>query len=165
MPHYINMLPTCQAPLWCLPVCSPALLSARDACLPIICWPGKSRSSLQAQLPPALPAICSPSPLLHLHSLCTWPCVDHECGRNGLYLIHPFHFFFFGVYSFEDTDTHYFNSLSISPLASPLSEGDSDTPKMQILPLKSFPSAKGGEPCCSTHVMLGLGTHCFISFL
>lgn len=83
----------------------------------------------------------------------------------GCILLILFLFFFFGVYSFEDTDTHYFNSLSISPLASPLLEGDSDTPKMQILSLKSFPSAKGGEPCCSTHVMLGLATHYFISSL
>ena len=117
MPNYINMLPTCQAPLQCLPVYSPALFSARDACLPIICWPGKSRSSLQAQLPPALPANCSPSPFSHLHALFMWPHTYRECGRNGLYLIHPFpFFFFFGVYSFQDTDTHYFNSLSISPL-------------------------------------------------
>ena len=95
MPNYINMLPTCQAPLRCLPVYSPALLSARDACLPIICWPGKSRSSLQAQLPPALPANCSPSPFSHLHALFMWPHTYRECGRNGLYLIHPFPFFFF----------------------------------------------------------------------
>lgn len=156
------MLPTCQAPLWCLPVCSPALLSARDACLPIICWPGKSRSSLKAQLPPALPA--PPPCCTSIHCACG-PVQTMNVEEMGCFLFILFLFFFFGVYSFEDTDTHYFNSLSISPLASPLLERDSDTPKMQILPLKSFPSAKGGEPCCSTHVMLGLGTHCFISFL
>ena len=118
-----------------------------------------------------------PSSLLrYLPSVALPPCCTSiHCARGpvqtmnveemGCILFILFLFFFFGVYSFEDTDTHHFNSLSISPLASPLSEGDSDTPKMQILPLKSFPSVKGGEPCCSTHVMLGLGTHCFISFL
>ena len=161
MPNYINMLPTCQAPLRCLPVYSPALLSARDACLPVICWPGKSRSSLQAQLPPALPANCSPSPFSHLHALFMWPHTYRECGRNGLYLIHPFPFFFFLVFIHFKTQT----PITSIHWASPLLEGDSDTPKMQILPLKSFPSAKGGETCCTTYVMLGLATHCFISFL
>ena len=106
MPHYINMLPTCQAPLRYLPVCSPALLSSRDACLPIICWPGKSRSSLQAQLPPSLPAICSPSPLSHLHALRMWLHADRECGSNGCILfILFFSGFFFLVFIHLKTQT------------------------------------------------------------
>ena len=63
--------------------------------------------------------------------------------------------FFWGVgclYSFEYTDACHFNSLSISHLPSPCLAGDSDTRKMQILPLKSFPSAKGGERLVELHM-------------
>lgn len=84
---------------------SPSFVGLEKAVLP------SRPSCLLRYLPTAAPPPCH----ISVHCSCG-PTHTVNVEEMGCILFILFLFFFFGVYSFQDTDTHYFNSLSISPL-------------------------------------------------